>query len=64
MPARASDGIDVYASGQKVGLSPGLPIAAIPTSLAFGGADMRTLFVTTATGKIYAVPTDNAGVPR
>ena len=57
-------GIDVYRSGQKVGPSPGLPISAIPTSLAFGGADMRTLYVTTATGKIYAVPTNNAGVAR
>ena len=57
-------GIDVYRAGQKIGPSPGLPIAAIPTSLAFGGADMRALYVTTATGKIYAVPSNNIGVPR
>lgn len=58
-------GIDVYAStGQLVGPSPGLPLGAAPTSLAFGGVDRRTLFVTTAAGKVYAVPSVNPGVPR
>ncbi len=58
-------GIDVYTNAGKLsGPSPGLPLAAAPTSLAFGGADRRTLFVTTAAGKIYAVPTNRPGVLR
>jgi sugar lactone lactonase YvrE len=61
-------GIDVFTMQSE---SPGpqdgfgmLPIRAVPTSLAFGGADRMTLFVTTATGKIYSVPVSTAGVPR
>lgn len=38
-----------------------LPIAAIPTSLAFGGADGKTLFVTTNAGKIYSIPVQTTG---
>jgi len=57
-------GIDVYVSDKLVGMSPGLPLAAIPTCLTFGGADRKTLFVTTAKGTIYAIPTTNAGVSR
>lgn len=58
-------GVDVYTTDGKLsGPSPGLPLAAVPTSLAFGGADRRTLFVTTAAGKIYAVPTNRPGVLR
>lgn len=41
-----------------------LPIRAIPTSLTFGGADRKTLFVTTASGKIYSVPVQTPGVLR
>jgi sugar lactone lactonase YvrE len=41
-----------------------LPIEAIPTSLTFGGADYKTLFVTTNKGKIYAIPVQTAGQPR
>ena len=41
-----------------------LPIAAIPTSLAFGGADGKTLFVTTNKGKIYSIPVQTPGLLR
>lgn len=41
-----------------------LRIAAIPTCLTFGGADRKTLFVTTLAGKIYSVPTTVAGILR
>jgi len=59
-------GIDVYPpnGGKKLGSTPGLHLKAPPTSLAFGGADRRTLYVTTATGKIYAIPTSGTGILR
>jgi SMP-30/gluconolaconase/LRE-like protein len=59
-------GIDVYFSRSRAhfGNSPGLPLKAAPTSLTFGGADRMTLFVTTAAGKIYAIPTRIPGVLR
>lgn len=41
-----------------------LPIAAIPTGLAFGVGDRKTLFVTTNAGKIYSVPVSTAGILR
>lgn len=61
-------GIDVFTpTGQTARPQDGdamLPIRAIPTSLAFGGADRKTLFVTTASGKIYSIPVQSAGIPR
>lgn len=39
-------------------------IAAIPTCLTFGGADRKTLFVTTVAGKIYAIPVTTPGILR
>ncbi len=58
-------GINVYGlGGELTGSSPGLALPAAPTSLAFGGADRKTLYVTTAAGKIYAIPAKNPGVLR
>lgn len=63
-----AQGIDVYESaaqgGQRIGESPGIRFYAPPTSLAFGGADRTKLYVTTATGKIYALQTQVVGVLR
>lgn len=65
-----ADGIDVvtYTTGSGSGKvqrqSDGhaaLPIGAIPTSLAFGGTDFKTLFVTTRAGKIYSIQTQAVG---
>lgn len=62
-------GIDVASSSsgpveRRADGHPALPIGAIPTSLTFGGADDKTLFVTTNAGKIYAIPVQTAGQPR
>lgn len=63
-------GIDIFtASGSGTTTRPQdgdamLPINAIPTSLTFGGADRKTLFVTTSKGKIYSVPVQTAGILR
>jgi hypothetical protein len=58
-------GIDMYSqSGDRYGSSPGLALAAAPTSLAFGSGDRKTLYVTTSAGKLYAVPTSIAGILR
>jgi hypothetical protein len=64
-------GIDVFqtspsgpASARPQDGHAALPIGAIPTSLTFGGADYKTLFVTTNKGKIYSVPVQTAGQPR
>jgi len=56
-------GIDVYRNDKPI-VSPSIPIAAAPTSLAFGGADRKTLYVVTAKGKIYAIPSSRTGVLR
>jgi sugar lactone lactonase YvrE len=39
-------------------------ISAIPTCLTFGGADRKTLFVTTVAGKIYSIPVTTPGILR
>jgi sugar lactone lactonase YvrE len=40
------------------------PVPALkPTMPAFGGDDLKTLYVTTAGDGIYALPTDIAGLP-
>jgi sugar lactone lactonase YvrE len=61
-------GIDIFSTSGTVSKpSDGeamLPIGAIPVGLAFGGADRKTLFVTTSTGKIYSVAVQTAGVLR
>lgn len=65
-----ADGIDVFTdskSGQAQRPADGhaaLPIGAVPTNLTFGGADNKTLFVTTNGGKIYSIPVQTAGQPR
>jgi hypothetical protein len=68
-----ADGIEVatYTTGSGSGKvqrqSDGhaaLPIGAVPTSLAFGGVDGKTLFVTTVAGKIYAIAVQSGGFLR
>lgn len=51
--------VKVYGGGRAH-----LRIDAAPTNIAFGGADRKTLFVATAAGKIYAVPTRTPGILR
>ena len=46
--------------GEVIDLGPG----SFPTNLCFGGADLRTLFVTTVgRGRVYAVRRETAGMP-
>lgn len=63
----SANGIDIVNGDTVQRQSDGyaiLPIAAIPTSLAFGGADGKTLFVTTNKGKIYSIPVQTTGKLR
>jgi len=53
------NGVNVYkADGTRYGADPSIPMAGptamqIPTGLTFGGADKKTLFMTTQSGKIF-----------
>jgi hypothetical protein len=63
----SAGGIDIVNGDEVQRQSDGyaiLPIYAIPTSLAFGGADGKTLFVTTNKGKIYSIPVQTVGKLR
>jgi len=47
-------GINVYkADGTRYGAEPSITVPNSPTNVTFGRADRRSLFITTATGKIY-----------
>lgn len=60
-----AQGIDVFApNGKRIGSSPGVVIKSPPTSLTFGGADRKTLYVVTSTGKIYSFNSTTPGVLR
>jgi hypothetical protein len=63
----SAGGIDIVNGDEVQRQSDGyaiLPIYAIPTSLAFGGADGKTLFVTTNKGKIYSIAVQTTGKLR
>ncbi len=54
------DGIQVFTSaGKKIGL---VKIPDQPTGMAFGGADMKTLYVTTAKTKIFELKVNVPGI--
>ncbi len=58
-------GVNVYkADGVRYGADPSIAIPGEPTGCAFGGADRKSLIVTTGTGKIYEVKVNIAGVTQ